>query len=515
MINAAQIMIVEDEGSLADKLRVMLENIGHHVVGITDSKQNPIEKAIILKADLILMDLMAAYNASFDTAINLRVKPSLENNKTNNRIETLTIQNIPPFIFLTSFTNDNISYNDLIKTGIPSSYLLKKPFTKSQLKRAIESALCKYPNKRYINANGYFDRSGANKLLIGDDRIIKPQTVKEKPHSLFSNILGKYSKELICLISELKMGDIAELSLNLLIKVCYELALVNVRKKISRIANINKRWELSVEDIAVESICNLFIKNSKRKRLNLECFALNWSDKISDNTDALFFLNKIVSISIDQYMNKLFRNSDPFFAKILDAFSLAIKNLNYSKIDHFGKVYIVKDGDGYISSDKIIPSEEFMSIPLDHYTGKKEILKYLMNYIELNTGYFPAIPLNLLVERYMEYNSIQYTAEPLSDFERISIDDIIFSSLEKTIGKMKRTYLMKKKINSNEADQIASALTDIAFDFREGNTIENLADYLEVYIKGLSIEEYKRRYRNIFEYLVKVFKKSIAGKLKR
>jgi hypothetical protein len=79
---------------------------------------------------------------------------------------------------------------------------------------------------------------------------------------------------------------------------------------------------------------------------------------------------------------------------------------------------------------------------------------------------------------------------------------------------MKKTYLSTRKITDAEADQLASALTDIAFDLREGSTIEQLQNYLEAYVNDLTIEEYRRKYRNIFEYLVKIFKKFIACKLK-
>lgn len=333
----------------------------------------------------------------------------------------------------------------------------------------------------------------------------------------FSDILGKYSKDLICLIEELKTGNITELSLNLLIKVSYELALVNVRKKISKISNVNKRWNLSTEDLAIESISNLFIRNSKRERLNLECFLSNWTDPIRDDLDALYFLNKIVNISIDQYMNKLFRDTDPYFAKIIDTLYVSIKKLNYSKLDHLGTVYIVKDNlnTSLPASIKIIPAEEFSNICFEHFTKKTDLLSYIMNYIEFNTKYFPAIPINLLVERIIGNNHQVYSLTEVNEFERISIDDIIFSSLERIINKMKRTYLNTNKLTQSEADYLASALTDIAFDFREGKTIEQLSDYLQVYINDFSIELYKNRYRNILEYLVKLFKKSIAGKLRQ
>ncbi|MGE5431609.1 MAG: hypothetical protein ACM3QX_11080 [Syntrophomonadaceae bacterium] len=345
--------------------------------------------------------------------------------------------------------------------------------------------------------------------MIESERIIEPCTP-------FSDILRPHSKDLFGLVCELNAENISQLSINLLIKISYELARFNVRNKIGKIASINKRWELSVEDIAIESISKLFVWNSKRNMLNLKCFLVNWSDPITDSTGALFFLNKIVTIRVEQYLNQLFRETDPFFARMLDTLFSAIKKLGFHKIDHFGSIYIVKDGAASISG-KLISYEDFMHIPLAYKSRKREMISGLMDYLENKTDFCPAIPLNPLVERLMGYNQYPvdyFTEESPSHFERFSMDDIIYNSLKSTILKMKRTYLKTNKLNRLEAECIASALTDIAFDFREGNTISQLSDYLKVYIRDFTADLYRVKYRNTLEYLVKIFKASIAGRLK-
>ena len=54
----ARILIVEDEGILAFKTRVDLEEMGHEVVGIVDNGKEAIEIALKEKPDLILMDIV-------------------------------------------------------------------------------------------------------------------------------------------------------------------------------------------------------------------------------------------------------------------------------------------------------------------------------------------------------------------------------------------------------------------------------------------------------------------------
>jgi hypothetical protein len=93
---------------------------------------------------------------------------------------------------------------------------------------------------------------------------------------------------------------------------------------------------------------------------------------------------------------------------------MVIKKLNYSKMVHLGTVYVVKDKAAACPpSARFIPQEEFMKISLDCKKNKKDLLSSLIGYIAVHTEYFPAIPLNLLVEKYIEQNNLCYnTALP-------------------------------------------------------------------------------------------------------
>jgi len=54
----ARILIVEDEGILAFKTRMDLEEMGHEVICIVDNGKGAIEIALKEKPDLILMDIV-------------------------------------------------------------------------------------------------------------------------------------------------------------------------------------------------------------------------------------------------------------------------------------------------------------------------------------------------------------------------------------------------------------------------------------------------------------------------
>jgi DNA-binding NarL/FixJ family response regulator len=97
------VLIVEDEAIVAKDYKMMLENIGFKVVGITDNSKEAIEKATFDKPEIILMD------------INLRGNIS--------GIETAQIiydTYKPTIVFLTGFDEEV-----LVFTGINYKYIRK------------------------------------------------------------------------------------------------------------------------------------------------------------------------------------------------------------------------------------------------------------------------------------------------------------------------------------------------------------------------------------------------------
>ena len=54
----ARIMIVEDEGIVAEDIRISLQSLGHTVTGTVSSGEEAVERAGRDKPDLVLMDIM-------------------------------------------------------------------------------------------------------------------------------------------------------------------------------------------------------------------------------------------------------------------------------------------------------------------------------------------------------------------------------------------------------------------------------------------------------------------------
>ena len=121
MTEKIRILIVEDEGLVAEDLKETLNGIGYEVPGIADTGEGAIALAAEHQPDLILMDINLSGDMDGITAGGeIRSRWGI------------------PIIYLTAFATQAII--DRAKKTVPSGYILK-PFNERQIQTAIEIAL--------------------------------------------------------------------------------------------------------------------------------------------------------------------------------------------------------------------------------------------------------------------------------------------------------------------------------------------------------------------------------------
>jgi len=119
----ARILIVEDEAIVSEDLEIAIDDIGYEVVGSVVSTDDAIKKAIDLKPDLILMDIiLKGKKNGIDASYEIKEKLDI------------------PVIFLTAFSD--IELIEKAKDTEPYAYIIK-PFQERELLASIEIALFK------------------------------------------------------------------------------------------------------------------------------------------------------------------------------------------------------------------------------------------------------------------------------------------------------------------------------------------------------------------------------------
>ena len=119
--NMNTIVVVDDEVVIAMGLKERLAAMGYDVIGLAHSGDEAVEKAMNLRPDLILMDIM--------------IPGDLDGIQVAEKVKTkLDI----PVIFLTAYSEDKTI--DRAKQAEPYGYIVK-PFQDRELKAAIEYIL--------------------------------------------------------------------------------------------------------------------------------------------------------------------------------------------------------------------------------------------------------------------------------------------------------------------------------------------------------------------------------------
>ena len=125
------ILIVEDEGLVANDLAARLMQTGYSIAGIADNYTDAIDLFILKSPDLVLLDItLKGKKSGIDIAIEInKILPA-------------------PFIFVTAHT-DAETLGNAINT-FPAAYLVK-PFTTSNLLVSVELALHNFAYQKTVS----------------------------------------------------------------------------------------------------------------------------------------------------------------------------------------------------------------------------------------------------------------------------------------------------------------------------------------------------------------------------
>ena len=121
-------MIVEDEWTVAEDIKISLQNLGYTISSVTSSGKEAIQKAEEDRPDLVLMDIV--------------LQGEMDGIEAANQIRSRF--NIP-IVYLTAYADDKVL--ERAKITEPSGYIVK-PFINEDLKIAIEIALYKHKAKK-------------------------------------------------------------------------------------------------------------------------------------------------------------------------------------------------------------------------------------------------------------------------------------------------------------------------------------------------------------------------------
>ena len=176
MVKKARVLIVEDEALVAEDLKMAVTDLGYEVVGRADNAEEAVKKAVTLKPDVILMDIvLKGEKTGIDASHEIKAQINL------------------PIIFLTAYTD--IGLIDKAKSTEPYAYLVK-PFQERQLLASVEMAMHKCQIETKLKESEEFSFSlqnnSPNPILV-----INPDSTVRYVNPALEKLTGFSSKAII------------------------------------------------------------------------------------------------------------------------------------------------------------------------------------------------------------------------------------------------------------------------------------------------------------------------------
>lgn len=323
----------------------------------------------------------------------------------------------------------------------------------------------------------------------------------------------KESPVYLDILNSVCCNQVCTREVNLLIEKSYVFSVSYLRFHHSSLKKSLLAENTTLQELAVDAIAPLFERNEKGELIKLKTAFKNWQPPIDNEVKALFFINMLVSKSVEKYISEILRNSDPFFSKILDSITYISAKQHIIKTQILGTTYLVEDEGikGIVS----LPDSNFISdLPSHLFFDINKTIPAIFNYIRVNSDKAAAIPLNALIMKIKQVRSSDFIFPSTTlmelDFDVISVVD---KALDATIKKLYESYAHKGKLSETEVSVTEQVIRNIAFDLKDGGINPGLHKYFMEQLKDITFDEYKNRYQNMLEYLFKVLKREIADQL--
>lgn len=309
-----------------------------------------------------------------------------------------------------------------------------------------------------------------------------------------------------------------------------------------------------LEDVAIDCIAGLFMRNDKGEFTQLQRY---FGPKIETDCtfgelEACSMLRRLVVKKTKQELSRIFRERDPEGAKIIRNIKVAIRSsVDLKSFREMGREFIYTDAacisqqnddDARLSSDinadddnptndvvqfkSAIPEKLLYQHFLEKYdpsdsvaTMMKKMLCITENYTEYQ--HYLGIDVVATIIRDVTFQHVREKLSndvdensPLSDLQSKEIEQVNQAIIDLIHQKINQQYLRKKKISLEKAEIYCRAIVDFVNELTQGKETDSNFRYLKRFIPNLTQQEYREQERSIFEYLVKITKKSLRKKLK-
>lgn len=226
-------------------------------------------------------------------------------------------------------------------------------------------------------------------------------------------------------------------------------------------------------------------------------------------------LMQILTVTVDQNLTRLFREFDPVYARALRMLRLHVREhpeVVRTERDLAGTLYLAADAAD--DRERPVASLDVLEVlvHVDHPDGNPAVvvldtcLRVLATHPVYRCGVHEADIMRLtigLLGRSYDPDIVDEQEGGRGHDRSLLLADID-RALDMTRTWIDTSYVARRKLTSAESEALLAALGAFVRDLAEGDEQPRVT-YLQAVMPGLSYEIFRSRYRNLFDYMIRVF----------
>ncbi len=307
---------------------------------------------------------------------------------------------------------------------------------------------------------------------------------------------------------------------------CRKTAVILLRKKIA-VGKLNlNHITLSVDDLALDCVADLFSRNDKGSFTQLQVYMRGIDPERMTEAELTSHLRRLVFAKVNQGIFRIYHEIDPSLSKIIRNIKLSVNALeNFTTINRFGETYLVPSATDPLEHLPLI-EPEMIREELRRLAGRNatipELLAHLSRCLQEQSEYSRIVS---IVQVALIIRSLYSDGPP--DDEATSNADGTVSVLD--AADIIRAACLWVKVRATkkyvDSGKVGAPMFDHYFAVIEAALLLSITDKdaadagyfdeLAKLVPGLTPEEYRIRHKSRLEYLGRIARRRALKELKR
>jgi hypothetical protein len=307
---------------------------------------------------------------------------------------------------------------------------------------------------------------------------------------------------------------------------CRKSALILLRKKVSGGKLSLNHLSLTVEDLALDCIADLFSRNAEGDFVQVQAYLRGLDIESMEDAELLSHMRRLVFAKVNQGIFRVYHDIDPSLSRILRNIKIAIHTLhNFEIVERFGEPYVVPAACDPLEHLPVIEpavlKEELRSV-----AGRTETVPGLLAHISRCLRdqteccrLFPLVQL-ALVFRSLHGGPAAADSTPGEAEMAATVSDatdVITQACAWVRERGRKKYVESGKVSPGHYGHyftiLEVALVNAIID-RNGHDITYF-DEMSKLVPGLTREEYDARHKSKIEYLGRIAHRRALKELKK